>query len=93
MRFSGIKKNLFSFLQKRHRLIAFCMMALAILLLGLFAINFINSNVLTKKSPGSAIEDLRINKRLYLQVSEKMREDAERPVLGIGGARNPFYQE
>jgi len=93
MQFSRVKKNLFSLLQKRRGLISSCVMALAILGLGLFAISFANSNIFMAQDIGPAAQDLKINKQLYSQVSEKMREDTERPILGIGGARNPFELE
>lgn len=93
MQFSRIKKNLFSFLQKRRGLISFCVMASAILALGLFAISFVSSNIFMAQDVDFATQDLKINKRVYLQVTEKMREDTERPISGIGGARNPFYSE
>ncbi|TSC52932.1 MAG: hypothetical protein CEO40_121 [Parcubacteria group bacterium LiPW_72] len=94
MNFPSINnQSLISFLQKRRTLISVCIMMLIILVVGLMVIFFLNDNVLAMKDKGKETQELKVNMRLYHEVSEGMRQNEQRPVSGIGDLRNPFCGE
>lgn len=68
-------------------------MMLIILVVGLMVIFFLNDNVLAMKDIGGEAKELKVNMRLYHEVSEGMRQNAQRPVSGIEDLRNPFCEE
>ncbi|MDD5626791.1 MAG: hypothetical protein PHW01_02140 [Patescibacteria group bacterium] len=94
MNFPSINsQNFISFVQKRRNLISVCIMMLIILVVGLMVIFFLNDNVLAMKDKGGEVKELKVNTRLYYEVSDRMRQNEQRPVSGIGDLRNPFCGE
>jgi len=82
-------KPIITFLEKRWRFLAFCLIMLIVLGVGLIINRFVNNVLISQDSnqSGNEIQELRVDMRLYREVIARMNEDTGSDFQDLN---NPF---